>query len=90
MYGRGKREFFKLYFKVAYWVAVCVFILTGFWIESSLMVSPKEQVEVMKRIFGENSDYSEETQNELKQVMLVPEHDRADISIQIVSDYYGR
>lgn len=44
----------------------------------------------MERIFGENSDYSEETQNELKQVMLVPEHDRADISIQIVSDYYGR
>lgn len=55
--------------------------LTGFWIESSLMISPKEQVEVMKRIFGENSDYSEETQNELKQVMLVPELDRADISI---------
>lgn len=75
---------------MAYWVAVCVFILTGFWIESPLMVSPKEQVEVMERIFGENSDYSEETQNELKQVMLVPEHDRADISIQIVSDYYGR
>lgn len=55
--------------------------LTGFWIESSLMISPKEQVEVMERIFGENSDYSEETQNELKQVMLVPEQDRTDISI---------
>ena len=55
--------------------------LTGFWIESSLMISPKEQVEVMERIFGENSDYSEETQNELKQVMLVSEQDRADISI---------
>lgn len=55
--------------------------LTGFWIESSLMISPKEQVEVMECIFGENSDYSEETQNELKQVMLVPEQDRADISI---------
>ena len=49
--------------------------LTGFWIESSLMISPKEQVEVMERIFGENSDYSEETQKELKQVMLVPEQD---------------
>lgn len=55
--------------------------LTGFWIESSLMISPKEQVEVMERIFGENSDYSEETRNELKQVMLVPEQDRADIPI---------
>lgn len=55
--------------------------LTGFWLESSLLVSPKEQAEIMERIFGENSDYSEETQNELKQVMLVQEQDRADISI---------
>lgn len=55
--------------------------LTGFWIESSLMISPKEQVEVMERIFGKNSEYSEETQNELKQVMLLPETDSADISI---------
>ena len=44
--------------------------LTGFWIESSLMISPKEQVEVMEHIFGKESNYSEETQNTLKQVML--------------------
>ena len=55
--------------------------LTGFWIESSLLISPKEQVEVMECIFGENSEYSEETQNELKQVMLVTEQDRTDISV---------
>lgn len=55
--------------------------LTGFWIESSLMISPKEQVDVMERIFGDNSDYSEETQNELKQVMLVSEQEIPDISI---------
>lgn len=55
--------------------------LTGFWIESSLMISPKEQVEVMERIFGKDSDYLEETQNELKQVMLVPGIDSTDISI---------
>ncbi len=55
--------------------------LTGFWIESSLLISPKEQTEVMERIFGENSEYSEGTQNELKQVMLVTEQERADISI---------
>ena len=55
--------------------------LTGFWIESSLLISPKEQTEVMERIFGENSEYSEETQNELKQVMLVTEQDRTDISV---------
>lgn len=53
--------------------------LTGFWIESSLMISPKEQVEVMERIFGEDSDYSEETRNELKQVMLVSGQESADI-----------
>ncbi len=55
--------------------------LTGFWIESSLLISPKEQTEVMERIFGENSEYSEEAQNELKQVMLVTEQDRTDISV---------
>ncbi len=55
--------------------------LTGFWIESSLMISPKEQAEVMERIFGENSAYSEETQNQLKQVMLAPGIEGADISI---------
>lgn len=55
--------------------------LTGFWVESSLMISPKEQVEVMERIFDEHSDYSEETKNELKQVMLVPDQEQTDISI---------
>ena len=55
--------------------------LTGFWLESSLLISPKEQTEVMERIFGENSEYSEETQNELKQVMLVTEQNRTDISV---------
>ena len=55
--------------------------LTGFWIESSLMISPKEQVEVMERIFGKNSEYSEETQDALKQVMLIPKIDSPDISI---------
>ncbi|MDE7477015.1 MAG: class D beta-lactamase, partial [Lachnospiraceae bacterium] len=55
--------------------------LTGFWLESSLLISPKEQVEVMERIFGENSAYSEETQNKLKEVMLVSEQDETDISI---------
>lgn len=55
--------------------------LTGFWLEASLMISPKEQVEVIERIFGDNSEYSEETQNELKQVMLVSEQERTNISI---------
>ena len=55
--------------------------LTGFWIESSLLISPVEQVEVMERIFGDNSAYSKKTQAELKQVMLLPEIDSTDISI---------
>lgn len=44
--------------------------LTGFWIESSLAVSPKEQTEVMERIFGGDSPYSEETIRALREVML--------------------
>lgn len=55
--------------------------LTGFWIESSLTISPKEQTEVMERIFGTESVYSEETRDELKKVMLVPEQNETDISI---------
>lgn len=47
--------------------------LTGFWIESSLLISPKEQAEVMERIFGDNTNYSEELRNQLKQVMLLSE-----------------
>lgn len=55
--------------------------LTGFWIESSLMISPREQTEVMERIFGEHSDYSEDTRDELKQVMLVSGQEQTDLSI---------
>ena len=55
--------------------------LTGFWIESSLLISPKEQVEVMERIFGDQTDYSEETLNRLKQIMLLSEQSESDISI---------
>ncbi len=55
--------------------------LTGFWIESSLLISPREQAEVMERIFGDNTEYSEETLDQLKQVMLLSEQHGADISI---------
>ena len=55
--------------------------LTGFWLESSFLISPKEQTEVMERIFGEKSEYSEETRNELKQVMLITGQEGADIII---------
>lgn len=55
--------------------------LTGFWIESSLLISPKEQTEVMERIFGSQTDYSEETLSQLKQVMLLTGQSESDISI---------
>ena len=58
--------------------------LTGFWIESSLAISPREQTEVMERIFGEASVYSETVRNELKEVMLVDAHEQTDIS------FYGK
>lgn len=54
---------------------------TGFWLESSLQISPKEQTEVMERIFGDNTEYSEETLNQLRQVMLLPEQEEPNISI---------
>lgn len=47
--------------------------LTGFWLESSLEISPREQVQVMERIFGKDTVYSEKTLEELKKVMLVPQ-----------------
>lgn len=55
--------------------------LTGFWIESSLLISPKEQTEVIERIFGGNTTYSEVTRNQLKQVMLLSEINDSNISI---------
>lgn len=47
--------------------------LTGFWIESSLKISPKEQTEVMEHIFGEDTVYSADTIQALKEVMLEQE-----------------
>lgn len=52
--------------------------LTGFWIESSLKISPLEQAETMERIFGDDSVYSEKTRDELKKVMLVGEENQTD------------
>ena len=55
--------------------------LTGFWIESSLKISPIEQVEVMERIFGEHSLYSQDTQDALRQVMLAQTQEKTDMRI---------
>lgn len=56
-------------------------VLTGFWIESSLLISPKEQVDVMEHIFHNNMDYSQNTINQLKRVMLLSDQQKTEISI---------
>ncbi|WP_243155986.1 penicillin-binding transpeptidase domain-containing protein [Clostridium sp. C2-6-12] len=45
--------------------------LNGFWLESSLKISPKEQVEVLTNIFNGKTDFSNETIETLKEIMLV-------------------
>ncbi len=55
--------------------------LTGFWIESSLLISPKEQTEVMERIFGNHADHLSGVLDQMKAVMLLPEPGDAEFSI---------
>lgn len=55
--------------------------LTGFWLESSLAISPKEQTQVMERIFGETSVYSERTRDILRQAMITEQQNQTDICI---------
>lgn len=45
--------------------------LNGFWLDSSLKISPLEQVQVLKRIFEGESIYSDEHVAVLKEIMLV-------------------
>lgn len=49
--------------------------LTGFWIESSLRISPKVQTEVLNRIFGADSSYTKENIGLLKEVMYTDHGD---------------
>lgn len=49
--------------------------LNGFWIESSLKISPKEQTEVLYKILGQDNKYSERSREILKKIMLVFEED---------------
>lgn len=55
--------------------------LTGFWVESSLKISPKEQTEVMERIFGDKTAYQADTIKLLKQVMELPDTEIPDVRI---------
>jgi bla regulator protein BlaR1 len=49
--------------------------LNGFWLDSSLKISPLEQVEVLSRIFEKHSDYDSRNIEILKRIMLVDEND---------------
>lgn len=45
--------------------------LNGFWLDSSLKIPPLEQVDVLSKIFEDNSIYSNETIAILKSILLV-------------------
>lgn len=47
--------------------------LNGFWLQSSLKISPLEQVQVLFKIFAGNTDFKGESINILKEIMLVDE-----------------
>jgi bla regulator protein BlaR1 len=44
--------------------------LNGFWLESSLQISPKEQVNVLSDIFSDKANFSKQNIKILKEVML--------------------
>ena len=50
-------------------------MLNGFWLDSSLKISPVEQVEVLSRIFEGYSYYDSRNIEILKRIMLVEETD---------------
>lgn len=50
-------------------------MLNGFWLDSSLKISPLEQVEVLQRIFEGKSDYDSDNIEILKRIMLVDQSD---------------
>lgn len=53
--------------------------LNGFWLESSLKISPKEQTQVLYKIFGQDNKYSDRSKEILKNIMLVYDEDNLKI-----------
>jgi len=49
--------------------------LNGFWLESSLMISPKEQVKVLEKIFDGKTNASPDTISILEKVMLIDQNE---------------
>ena len=48
-------------------------LLLKSWIESSLKISPREQTQVLERIFGQASEYPPDILAALEEVMFLPE-----------------
>lgn len=53
--------------------------LNGFWLESSLEISPKEQVDVLENIFGGKTNFTKQNIEILKEVMLVQKDEDSSI-----------
>ena len=49
--------------------------LNGFWLESSLEISPKQQVVTLDYIFGRENNFNAENLEELKKIMYITELD---------------
>lgn len=64
--------------------------LNGFWIGSSLEISPLEQVQVLAKIFEGQSDYSEQSISILKNLMLTDDNGTRKIYGKTGSDAQGK
>ncbi len=50
--------------------------LNGFWLESSLKISPKQQVDSLNYIFGSDNSFNADNLEELKSIMYITELDQ--------------
>lgn len=53
--------------------------LNGFWLESSLEISPKQQVVTLNYIFGSENNFSTDNLEELKNIMYIAELDNGSL-----------
>ena len=53
--------------------------LNGFWLESSLEISPKQQVVMLNYIFGSKNNFSTDNLEELKNIMYIAELDNGSL-----------
>lgn len=53
--------------------------LNGFWLESSLVISPKEQVQVLTKIFDGKTSALSESISILKDIMLIEEKENSSL-----------